>query len=145
MAEYNQRSFIAGNASEILTQIIRARRRRADFLSGELFADPAWDILLELSLARAQDRNATTADLVRASQVGESTALRWIEKLENDGWIRRESDSADCTSNLFDLSPKAAAPLQAWIRDLIESWSGGANAGSVISLLERIDRGRRDP
>lgn len=144
MAEYNQRSFLAGNASEILTQIIRARRRRSDFLAEDLFADPAWDILLELSLARVQDRTSTTTDLVRASQVRESTALRWIDKLEQDGWIRREADAADAKRIWFDLSPRAAAALQGWVSDLVQSWSGRAGDGSVTSLLERIDRGRRD-
>jgi DNA-binding MarR family transcriptional regulator len=144
VAEYNQRSFVAGDASEILSQTIRARRRRSDFLSGELFADPAWDILLELSLARAQGRAVTVEDLLRSSQVGESTALRWLEKLEQDGWVRRDPDPSDRRRSIVDLSERAAAAMQAWISDLVQSWSGRPDDGTVTSLLERIDRARRD-
>ena len=145
MAEYNQRSFVAGNASEILRQTIRARRRRSDFLSGGLFADPAWDILLELSLARTEERIVRLDDLLRSSQVRESTILRWLEKLEQDGWVSRTPDPSDSRQCLVDLSQRAAAAMQAWISDLVQSWSGQRDDGSVTSLLERIDRGRRDP
>ena len=32
--------------------LLRARRLRADFLPGDLFADPAWDMMLDLLAAR---------------------------------------------------------------------------------------------
>ena len=44
MAEHNQGALVAAEAAEILARIIRARRRREELLSAELFADPAWDI-----------------------------------------------------------------------------------------------------
>jgi len=140
VAQHNQPSLVASGVTEMLTRIIRARRRRASLFSAELFADPAWDILLDLSLARLERRSLTAADLVRVSPLNASTVLRWVAKLEQDGWIEAGHDPS--ARGVLDLSQKGAAAMQIWIDEWFEGQQGRPD-DRVTSLLERIDRGRR--
>ena len=65
--------------------MIRARRMRDQFFSGELFADPAWDMLLDLLLARLEQRTVAVSSLCIAAAVPPTTALRWIKRLTDEG------------------------------------------------------------
>ena len=47
--------------------VLRARRIRADFLPGDLFADPAWDMLLDLLAARPHNPSLPSPLVGRAS------------------------------------------------------------------------------
>jgi DNA-binding MarR family transcriptional regulator len=139
VAEHDQSLLLSAGATDTLKRVIRARNRRSSLFSGELFIDPAWDILLELSLARLEGRGVTTGDLVRLSSVRESIVLRWIDKLVQDGWILPDPEPSGEQGAVLDLSAKAAAGMQKWINEL-----EGRADDRITSLLERIDRGRRD-
>lgn len=143
VAEHDQSSLLRARRTATLTRIIRARTRRSALFSAELVADPAWDILLELSLARLEGRTVSIAELVRLSPVGENIVLRWVDKLAQDGWIRAEVDASDARGAQLDLSEKAADAMQKWISEF-EGGSGWPGDDRITSLLERIDRGRRD-
>lgn len=75
--------------------IIRARQLRFRYFSSDLFADPAWDMLLDLTLARAERRRVSVTSLCIASGVPTTTALRWIKLLEQSGLVERVEDETD--------------------------------------------------
>jgi DNA-binding MarR family transcriptional regulator len=77
-----------------IRRIIRARRIREQQLGPELFADPAWDLLLEAFAADLRHEWLTVSHLCRASRMPETTALRWIKLLEKEGWLK-EAESPD--------------------------------------------------
>src|SRR5688572_19873572 len=52
-----------------LESIIRHRRARQEHFPDGLFADPAWDILLNLALARHQQRRVCVSSLCIGAQV----------------------------------------------------------------------------
>jgi DNA-binding MarR family transcriptional regulator len=145
MAEFNQPSLVAAEAAELVSQIIRAREKRATFFGSELFADPAWDIMLELFLAQLTQRKMASSDLGIATPVPMSTALRWIEKLAEGGWIRRRPDPSDHRRGFVELSAKGSAAMHAWIDELVESQPKRAGDDRVRDLLSRIMQGRREP
>jgi DNA-binding MarR family transcriptional regulator len=145
MAEFNQRSLVAADTGEIVSQIIRARQTRATFFGSELFADPAWDIMLELFLAQLTQRKIASSDLGVITPVPMSTALRWIEKLADGGWIRRRPDPSDHRRIFVELSARGSAAMQAWIDKLTEGQPKPAGADRVTDLLIRIEQSRRDP
>ena len=66
---------------------IRARRLRDQFFGDGLFADPAWDILLDLTAARIERRPVAVSSLCIAAAVPATTALRWIKHLTAEGWL----------------------------------------------------------
>lgn len=95
--------------------MIRARRLRDQFFSGEMFADPAWDMLLDLLLARLEQRTVAVSSLCIAAAVPPTTALRWIKRLTDEGVFVRTADPRDGRRVFIDLSDEAADGMAAYI------------------------------
>lgn len=79
----------------LVREILRSRRRRNEIFGEDLFGEPAWDLLLELYAAEITQQRVSISSACIASAVPPTTALRWIEKLEKEGWIGREGDPLD--------------------------------------------------
>lgn len=72
-----------------IRHLIRLRRGRID-ISGEFqLTNPVWDLLLDLTAARLEDREISMSGACIASNAPATTALRWIKKLIRDGVIER--------------------------------------------------------
>ncbi len=71
----------------LIRRIIRQRQLRARFFDGDLFADPAWDMLLDLTAARAEHVRVSVTSLCIASGVPPTTALRWIGQMIDGGLL----------------------------------------------------------
>lgn len=85
--------------------ILELRRGRDAALGRDLFADPAWDILLELYAARLSDSRLAVRDLANSINLPERTAARWICVLAEHGLVlSRERVGENDTA--LDLSPK---------------------------------------
>lgn len=96
--------------------IIRARRQRDQFFPGGLFADPAWDMLLDLMAARLERRKVAVSSLCIAAAVPPTTALRWIKNLTDDGLFTRVADPQDGRRVYVELTDRAAAGFEAYLR-----------------------------
>jgi DNA-binding MarR family transcriptional regulator len=92
--------------------MIAARRARAAAFGPDLFADPAWDMMLELLLARIERRPVCVSKLCLASGVPQTTAIRWISALVARGLLERSADPSNGRRILVDLSDAAAARLR---------------------------------
>ena len=57
----------------------QARRKRDDHFPGEIFGEPAWDMLLDLYVAFVSERDINVTSVCLGSHVPNSTALRWLE------------------------------------------------------------------
>jgi DNA-binding MarR family transcriptional regulator len=79
----------------LVASIMRARRLRASFFEEELFADPAWDMLLELFHAELTHRRVPVSNLCSAAAVPATTALRWLKMLVDKGLVARRDDPLD--------------------------------------------------
>jgi DNA-binding MarR family transcriptional regulator len=101
--------------------IINARRAREEIISRELFADPAWDILLALYRAELEQRPVSTSALCIASAVPATTALRWIDKLEQLRFLTREADPLDGRRFWVTLSSRASAKMNSYFNSLSAS------------------------
>lgn len=75
--------------------VIRARRMRDQFFTGELFADPAWDMLLDLFASELEGRRVSVSSLCIAAAVPPTTALRWIGAMHDAGLFERQADPND--------------------------------------------------
>lgn len=98
-----------------LRAIIRARAERFDFFPETFFADPAWDILLELSLAEQEQRRVTLTQLYHTSHVPASTAARWIKALTDDGWLRRYDCTRDARVKYIELTDEASSKMRCYL------------------------------
>lgn len=95
--------------------IIKARRLRDHYLGADLFADPAWDILLDLFAARLEKRRVAVSSLCIAAAVPPTTGLRWIRTLTDLGLIVRTADPEDGRRVYIELSPRAAEAMEAYL------------------------------
>lgn len=95
--------------------MIRARRMRDQFFQAELFADPAWDMLLDLMAAKLEGRRVAVSSLCIAAAVPPTTALRWIKTLTDAGIFLRIADPTDGRRVFIELSPRAADGMMAYL------------------------------
>ena len=107
----------AGHAevsAQEVRQAIRARRMRAQFFDSGLFADPAWDMLLDLFAAGIERRRVSVSSLCIAAAVPPTTALRWIGALHEAGLFERQADPSDRRRAYIALSPKGTDAMRGY-------------------------------
>jgi hypothetical protein len=93
----------------------KARRVRAQYFAEELFADPAWDMFLDLFEARLTGRQVSVSSLCIAAAVPATTALRWIKGLTDQGLFVRIADPQDGRRVFIALSDDTAARLHDYL------------------------------
>ena len=96
--------------------IIKARRNRADYFRADLFADPAWDILLDLTRAELECQRTSVTSLCDAASVPATTALRWIKTLADEGILIRRMDPLDGRRIFVELTGTAFESMQQYLR-----------------------------
>ena len=102
----------------LIRRVIRQRQLRGRFFDAELFADPAWDILLDLTAARAEHLRVSVTSLCIASGVPPTTALRWIGQMTDAGLLLRVDDEADRRRAFIALSDKSADAMARYFHEL---------------------------
>ena len=94
--------------SSVIRKLIKARQLRARYFDAELFADPAWDILLDLAAARTERRRVSVTSLCIAAGVPATTALRWIGQMVDSELLVRVSDPHDRRRAYIALADRTA-------------------------------------
>lgn len=94
--------------ARLVRSVIRQRQMRARFFPSDFFADPAWDMLLDLTAARVERAKVSVTSLCIASGVPPTTALRWIAQMTEAGLLRREDDTHDRRRAFIALTDQAA-------------------------------------
>ncbi|MEY4951997.1 MAG: hypothetical protein RL299_421 [Pseudomonadota bacterium] len=102
----------------LVRRIIRQRQLRARFFDGDLFGDPAWDMLLDLTAARAEHTRVSVTSLCIASGVPPTTALRWIGQMTDAGLLERVEDETDRRRAFIALTEKAADGMARYFAEL---------------------------
>jgi DNA-binding MarR family transcriptional regulator len=92
--------------------IIRARTERSKFLPPSLFAEPAWDILLELYSAELAQRRISVGQVCTAAHVPATTALRWLNTLEASRLVVRQADPLDARRHFVSLTENGEQAME---------------------------------
>lgn len=87
-----------------LRDAVLARTLRNRMFPQGLFSDPAWDMVLDLTLASIEHRQISISSLCIASNVPTTTALRCIKALVEHGIIEIEADSKDRRRKIVNIS-----------------------------------------
>jgi predicted transcriptional regulator len=103
-ASHHEAPQLALPAPQIVRALIARRQARAKFFEGELFADPAWDMLLDLTAAEVERQRVSVTSLCIAAMVPATTALRWIKQLVDSGVFERRADPNDKRRAFFALT-----------------------------------------
>lgn len=91
--------------------IVTARAQIGRHLDPSLFADPAFDILLDLLASEQEGRKVNMSGCAYAARVARTTALRWICTLEEKGLVERTCDECDQRTTLVRLTAEARSSL----------------------------------
>lgn len=98
-----------------LRAIITSRALRGRFFSSQLFADPAWEILLDLTRAQLENQQVSVSSVCIAASVPMSTALRWVAQMTEAGLLRRWPDARDGRRDLIALSDATAGHMREYL------------------------------
>jgi DNA-binding MarR family transcriptional regulator len=101
----------SGVEAKAIRNMIKLRRLRDSFFDKDLFADPAWDILLDLMAATLEGQNVSVSSLCIAAAVPPTTALRWITAMTESGMLLRRQDPEDARRVFIILSDEVMAKL----------------------------------
>ena len=97
--------------------LLRLRRRRDVLFGNDLFADPAWDMMLDLAAARLDGARVAVSSLCIAAAVPPTTALRWIRNLTELAVFERDADASDGRRVFIALRDEAASKIFAFLAD----------------------------
>ncbi|MGA1798295.1 hypothetical protein VH567_05890 [Sphingomonas sp. 4RDLI-65] len=98
--------------------VLAERRLRRQFLPGELFHEPAWDMLLALFVSRDERLPMNIKALVSMSDAPVTTSQRWIEHLHKLKLIDRVIDPTDRRRVEISLSHAGDLAMTAYLRAL---------------------------
>jgi DNA-binding MarR family transcriptional regulator len=121
-------SITPGMLRASLRQEIKSRRTREQLLPADLFADPAWDMLLELTLARLESRQMPVSSLCIAGAVPTTTGLRWVKTLLDRGLVERVADPEDGRRHHVVLVDETFETMMAFLRKRVRMEKLGAIA-----------------
>lgn len=93
----------------LIRRVQKARNVRATFFGENLFADPAWDILLELYACELGQQRLSLSNASAAAGVPATTALRWIQMLVQRNFVARENDPLDARRVWISLTSNGAS------------------------------------
>jgi DNA-binding MarR family transcriptional regulator len=97
-------------------RLLENRRKRIAIFGVQMFAEPAWDMLLLLYLS-GRGRRQTQSSLCELSGASRSTAMRWIEFLAGRGLVRREDHPTDKRQNFVSLTEKGRHLLDLYLSE----------------------------
>jgi len=100
---------------ELAGGIEDARRERRHFFPDDLFADPAWDIILSLYCAEGRGERISITGLAHTIELAHTTAVRWIGWLTEAGLVQRERDVNDRRRHFLKLTDKTRHRLTQWL------------------------------
>ena len=106
-----------------LRAIIGARSLRNRFFPSQIFADPAWDILLDLARAKLEGQQVSVSSVCIAASVPMSTALRWVKQMTDANLLRRWTDPKDRRRDLIALTESTADRMREYLAMVHKSFS----------------------
>lgn len=107
-----------GTGSTFARWVINARAQRRKIFDSELFADPAWDMLLELYALECEGRRISVSKLSLAAGVPCTTTLRWLDKLESESLVVRVADPLDGRRMWVGLSDLGFEKMRAYTQQV---------------------------
>jgi DNA-binding MarR family transcriptional regulator len=107
-----------GVLHERATQIRFSRDLRRSLFNRNIFGEPAWDILLALYVIDRDQRRLSTRELSTLAGHPLTTALRWLDYLEEQDLIDRATNPFDQRVIYVELSAKGRAGMDTYLTRL---------------------------
>ena len=95
--------------------ILQQRRARARYFKSSMFSEPAWDMMLALFANEDSDRRMTITGLAECSGAPLTTALRWIDFLEQEHFIVRRPSPVDRRIMFIEMASLGTDQMTAYL------------------------------
>jgi DNA-binding MarR family transcriptional regulator len=100
---------------QLARRISHWRRKRDAMLHPVIFADPEWDVLLDLFAQSGLGRKVSLSSLCIAASVPTTTAVRCINAMIEQGMLLRSRDAHDARRVLIELTEETRNRMRAWL------------------------------
>lgn len=107
-------------AEDSVARVIRARSERALYIPTELFADPAWDMMLHLLHSEIAHRRVSVRNACLASGLPERVAVRWLNTMAEHGLVDVRPDPDNSRGGSVELVPEVSRALRRYFREVVE-------------------------
>lgn len=105
----------------VASALARLRNRRSRYFSEGLFAEPSWDILLDLFVSQVRGARVATTSLCLAANAPQATALRHIAVLGEHGLLRRFGAPEDKRLVLVQITAKGFGQMRKCLAELVNT------------------------
>lgn len=122
--------------AELARRLYGARRERDNLFPSNIFADPAWDILLILYSADLAQQRLNITSVCEAAAVPSSTALRWIDNLVGYNLLRRVQHTTDGRTIWLQLTFDARTRLDRFFDGVLASPPASSAVSRIRPSLE---------
>jgi FixJ family two-component response regulator len=97
--------------ADFIRDLLKKETKRRGIGGGDLFGDPAWEMLLDLLLAKIEGHTVSVSSACIASGAPMSTALRLVRRLVGEGVLCKLPDETDRRRHFLIINPKFERPL----------------------------------
>jgi DNA-binding MarR family transcriptional regulator len=109
---------------QLARRISHWRRKRDALFESVIFADPEWDILLDLYAQDGFGRPVSMSSLCIAAAVPTTTAVRCINAMIDHGVLAKSRDVHDARRVLVALTEETRAKMHSWLLQVARSQTG---------------------
>lgn len=124
------------NEQDQLAAIARSefhnRRRRDSLIRYDLFAEPAWDMLLDLYIQHHRGQPVPVDRLCTAAATAGTTGLRWLGLLIEKELVIRSSFAEDGAVRVA-LSERGINEMERYLRDFLHRDRLGGDIAAALS------------
>jgi DNA-binding MarR family transcriptional regulator len=113
-----------GDLVQLARRISQWRRKRDMLFDPVIFADPEWDILLDLFAEGGFGRRVSMSSLCIAAAVPTTTAVRCINAMIDQGVLAKSRDSSDARRVLIELSDETRTKMRNWLMQVARGQAG---------------------
>lgn len=96
-------------------QVLRDRQIRCEYFNRAIFSEAAWDILLVLYVTDSAGARQTQATLSKRLATPPTTIQRWLDYLEKERLVRRDSHPNDRRVSFVMLQDKGRRALDDYL------------------------------
>lgn len=92
--------------------MLRVRKAAKSYFGENLSSDPAWNLLLALSTFDTGRKACHITSVAKRADVPRSTALRWLVKLHENGYVALTADHQDKRAVCVQLTHSGREAIQ---------------------------------
>lgn len=128
---------LGGSEQDQLAAIARRefhnRRRRDSLIGHDLFAEPAWDMLLDLYIQHHRGQPVTVDRLCMSAGAASTTVLRWLGLLVERELVIRSSSAEKDGVIRVTLSARGIEEMERYLRDFLHRGRLGGDIAAGLS------------